>query len=290
MSEVSPAQGPVAGGTPVTISGANFGPDSVASFGGTQVSTKVLSPTELQALAPARSSPQAVDVTVSTDGLESRANFAGQFSYIGVQSRVGGYSLSNTTSSTQSAKVTFTVPAANCGSLPKKWGTQTVDEGALIDGAAGDTTGGVIVRCTGRAASYSELIEINGAVVPPKIVVDAGQVVTASVSEGSQGTTVTVSNGSKKSQTAAGEEGDLTGVDVGAFAANCTESTCAAVPRTTTVKFNGAVIDGHNPVVSGATVVNLEDASGNVESDVAKIKGATFKVKWESSCSTTSSC
>jgi hypothetical protein len=81
VTGVSPPLGPVAGGTVVDVSGTNFGSDSVVYFGGEAAPTTVVSSTELEATAPASAMGQPVDVTVSTGGLQSRADSAGQFSY-----------------------------------------------------------------------------------------------------------------------------------------------------------------------------------------------------------------
>ncbi len=73
VTGVSPAQGPVAGGTTVEVSGTNFGSDSVVSFGGQAAATTVVSSTELEATAPAAAVAESVDITVATGGLASRA-------------------------------------------------------------------------------------------------------------------------------------------------------------------------------------------------------------------------
>lgn len=54
-------------------------------------------------------------------------------------SRVAGYSMANTASTAQSAQVTFTVPTANCGGLPKKWGAQSVEEGVGLITETGES-------------------------------------------------------------------------------------------------------------------------------------------------------
>ena len=82
VMNVSPAAGPTAGGTAVTISGANFiaGATTVA-FGGTQATaTTVDSTTQVTATAPAGSAG-AVDISVTTSGGTSATSAADRFSY-----------------------------------------------------------------------------------------------------------------------------------------------------------------------------------------------------------------
>ena len=81
VTTVSPSQGPIAGGTSVTVTGANFGPGSTLSFGSISVPTTFVSSTELQAVTPAANQPSNVDVTVSSGGAVSRANFEDIFTY-----------------------------------------------------------------------------------------------------------------------------------------------------------------------------------------------------------------
>jgi hypothetical protein len=80
ISTVSPATGPHAGGTPVTITGSNFSPDTTVAFGAVAAtSVVVLSPTQITCDAPAQSGAGAVAVAVTTDaGTQSSA---GAFTY-----------------------------------------------------------------------------------------------------------------------------------------------------------------------------------------------------------------
>lgn len=67
ITSISPATGPPAGGTVVTINGIVFGADSVVSFGGTAAATTFVSSTRLTAVAPPHARG-AVTVTVSSNG------------------------------------------------------------------------------------------------------------------------------------------------------------------------------------------------------------------------------
>jgi len=95
ISSISPAQGPVGGGTLVTITGAGFLGSPIVTFGsgpGTEAATNVivLSPTELQATVPpcdcTPPPPEglAVPVTVTILGLgASPSNLNYEFTYLG---------------------------------------------------------------------------------------------------------------------------------------------------------------------------------------------------------------
>jgi hypothetical protein len=272
----------------VIVSGENFAPGSVVSFGGTPASTSFISSTQLSAIAPASPVARVVDTTVSTSGVGSRANDLDRFSYIGVQNRVAGYSRPNAASSPQSAGATFVVPWASCSGIPKG-STQTVDEGARLRTSSGDTIGGVAVSCVGTKATYAALVEINGSVMPSTVTVTAGQKVSVAITESTTNSTVTITRGTP-TQTATGPGATVTGEDLGSFAAGCSAANCLPVPKVTVTSFSGASLDGLNPAASGATLVNLQAASGQVEVAAAKTGTSTFKATWKSSCSKTTSC
>jgi IPT/TIG domain/Putative Ig domain len=83
VTGVSPITGPATGGTNVTVTGTNFTPTSTVSFGGGPATTTTyVSASELQATAPP-SCAGAVDVTVTSNGLTSRANNQDLFSSTG---------------------------------------------------------------------------------------------------------------------------------------------------------------------------------------------------------------
>ena len=80
VSSISPSAGPLVGGTPVTITGTGFTPDTAVEFGATAVSSTVVSTTEITVTAPSGSG--IVNVTVTTSGGTSPTTGTGdQFSY-----------------------------------------------------------------------------------------------------------------------------------------------------------------------------------------------------------------
>ena len=81
VESISPAGGPPAGGTAVTISGANLGEAKQVTFGATAAkSFTVLSPTSITAVSPAGTGT--VDVTVTTNTGTTPANPIDRFTYI----------------------------------------------------------------------------------------------------------------------------------------------------------------------------------------------------------------
>ena len=81
VTSVSPASGPTAGGTSVTINGTGFTGATAVSFGGTAASTfTVNSSSKITATAPAESAGT-VDVTVTTPGGTSATSANDQFTY-----------------------------------------------------------------------------------------------------------------------------------------------------------------------------------------------------------------
>jgi hypothetical protein len=81
ISSVSPRTGPIAGGTEVTISGVNFAPGSMVTFGGVPAaSVTVDSSSRIRAVSPARSSYGTVALQVNSGG--SLATVSNGYSYL----------------------------------------------------------------------------------------------------------------------------------------------------------------------------------------------------------------
>jgi hypothetical protein len=104
-TSISPTTGPPAGGTVVTISGRNFGQDSVVTFDNVAAATTFVSSTTLTAVAP-KHAPGSVDVTVSSGGQSS--TLLTPFSYF----LAAPTALSAIATSTTSVTMTWTGVAA----------------------------------------------------------------------------------------------------------------------------------------------------------------------------------
>jgi hypothetical protein len=82
VTGVSPASGPTAGGTAITISGTNFAAGATVTVGGTPATgVSVVSATQINATTPARAAG-AADVVVTVVGQSSATSPADQFTYI----------------------------------------------------------------------------------------------------------------------------------------------------------------------------------------------------------------
>jgi hypothetical protein len=80
VAGVSPATGPAAGGTTVTITGTNLGGATEVDFGGVPASFTINGDSSITAVAPAGSAGT-VDVTVTSDGGTSATDVGDQFTY-----------------------------------------------------------------------------------------------------------------------------------------------------------------------------------------------------------------
>ena len=82
VTAVSPASGPLAGGTRVTVTGSGFTGATAVSFGSTPASLfTVNSGTQITAASPAATSADPVDVNVTTPAGTSATSSADQFTY-----------------------------------------------------------------------------------------------------------------------------------------------------------------------------------------------------------------
>jgi Bacterial Ig-like domain (group 3)/IPT/TIG domain/Tyrosine-protein kinase ephrin type A/B receptor-like len=107
VTGVSPASGPLAGGTSVTITGSGFTGASAVAFGATAATSfTVNSDTSITATAPAGASVGAVDVTVTTPNGTSATSQNDQYTYTPVGSATASLTDSNG-KSIAGAAVTF---------------------------------------------------------------------------------------------------------------------------------------------------------------------------------------
>ncbi len=287
VTGISPTSGPVAGSTQVTVTGSSFDATSVVSFGGVAAPTTFVSSSELEAQSPATPTAAPVDVTVTTDGLGSRANPDDLFYYYGKQKRVAGYDASPSTAATQTALTTFSVPTAYCSGIPVG-GRQKEVEGAQIETSTGTTLVGVTVACNGPHPVYGVTAEVNGVGTAVSLNVSPGSTVTASASESTSETTLSLTKGTK-TRTVSGSGGAVSEEDVGVFSTHCSISNCDPVPRSTATQFSGTTIDGLNPTQAGS-LVSLKDAAGALQVAARKTGHEAFQTAWVASCGTTANC
>src|ERR1700743_3058939 len=83
---LAPAQGPVAGGTRVTIAGSGFTAATSVEFGGVAAgSVHVLSPSVLTAVTPAGAAGRGSIVVSTADGCSAQSNRTSTFAYVAAQ-------------------------------------------------------------------------------------------------------------------------------------------------------------------------------------------------------------
>jgi len=81
VSGLSPDNGPVGGGTTVTITGANFTDASIVDFGGNAVGFTINDDSSITVVTAAAEEPDTVDVTVTTPGGTSPKGAADRFTF-----------------------------------------------------------------------------------------------------------------------------------------------------------------------------------------------------------------
>jgi len=81
ITSISPTEGPLAGGTPVTITGSGFSGATSVDFGGILAYGVPTSDTSITVTAPAGETAEAVDLTITTTGGTSARSLADQFTY-----------------------------------------------------------------------------------------------------------------------------------------------------------------------------------------------------------------
>ncbi|HUZ52871.1 MAG TPA: IPT/TIG domain-containing protein [Streptosporangiaceae bacterium] len=113
ITTIVPKDGPITGGTPVTITGSAFTGATAVSFGGTPATYNVDSDTQITATSPAHAAGT-VDVTVTTPGGTSALTSVDQFTY------VNGADLALTMTAAPNpvvvgSKLTYTLTVANNG-------------------------------------------------------------------------------------------------------------------------------------------------------------------------------
>jgi IPT/TIG domain len=155
VSGVSPASGPVAGGTAVTITGTNFASGDTVSFGGAAATgVAVNSATSITANAPAGNAQNVggtVDVTVTGPGGTSPTSPADEYTYI-------------VSSSTYSISLAASTPAPAVGASVTLTATANKDIGPTPYGMSiVDASTGAIVSHVGSGSSFTATVSESSA-------------------------------------------------------------------------------------------------------------------------------
>jgi hypothetical protein len=201
-------------------------------------------------------------------------------------SHVAGYQVAPPAGSTATASTRFTVPTLTC---PSQFAFQAVLGGAELFIPGGSTGTGIVSVCNGQQAVYAPLLQVNGSSTLLSDAVAAGDVVTASVSEGPSSSAITVSDvtaGWTESQSGGG--GSATSAVVGFVAGNCGGTPqCSPAPEIGPTTFTGSLLDGQ-PLSAGstATVSDLTAGNGSVQiaAGPANRKTGAFSTTFRRSC------
>jgi phosphodiesterase/alkaline phosphatase D-like protein/phage gpG-like protein len=194
VSNVTPDEGPEAGGTSVTITGTNFNEAAAVEFGSSAATSfEVLSATSITAVVPAGAGT--VDVSVTTSGGTSATGSADKFSYVPVPTVVtkAASSIAQTTA-TLNATVNpnggevsschfeygTTEPyesSVPCSSLPGS-GSEPVAVSAALENLSANTTYRFRIVATNLGGTSTDILNAQAFKTPP----DAPTVVTEEAS------------------------------------------------------------------------------------------------------------
>jgi hypothetical protein len=171
VTSIAPNNGPVVGGTGVTITGTNFTGTTAVKFGGNTTTFTVSSATQIAANSPAGTAGT-VDVTVTTPGGTSVTSASDKFSYGSPQTWVSslGSDAGQCTRAapclTFSAAMTNTIPGGEIDALdPGDFGPVTITKAISIDGEAlgvggilpGPGTSGIVIN-----AGVKDVVNLRG--------------------------------------------------------------------------------------------------------------------------------
>jgi hypothetical protein len=169
VTGVSPANGPEAGGTSVTITGTNLTGATAVDFGNSSASVTADSATSITATAPAVASPATVDVTVTTAGGTSAKSQADQFTYLPPAPIVTGISPASGpqaggTSVTITGQNLENAMAVDFGNNPA---TVSTDTATSITATSPAGTGSVSVSVTTASGTGSATQQFTYIAPPP---------------------------------------------------------------------------------------------------------------------------
>jgi hypothetical protein len=238
VTMIAPSSGPAAGGTSVTITGANFSGASAVQFGAAYAPAfTVNSATSITATAPAGSGT--VDVTVTVDGFTSATSAADQFSY--------------------GAGPAVTAVAPNSGSAAG--GTAVTITGAGFTGATAVSFGGTAAASftVNSATSITATSPAGGGIVDVTVTTSAGTSATGAADGFTYIATPTVTAVSPNSGSNSG------GTNVTITGTNFTGATAVSFGGTPATNVNVASatsITATSPAGSGVVNVTVTAAGG----------------------------
>jgi len=169
VSALNVNQGPLTGGTGVTITGTNFANGDTVAFGGTPGTSVVInSPTSITATSPAGSASAAgatVDVTVSNGTGTSATSAADEFTYNFANGGYGVTLSATSTSPSVGTSVTLTATAnQNVGPTPYGISIYDVTTGtSLAHATTGTSLSATVSESSAIAQDYVAEIDNSGA-------------------------------------------------------------------------------------------------------------------------------
>jgi len=252
LTAVSPAQGPVAGGTQLTLTGTNFVSGATVRVGGTAATqVTVVSSTSITCLAPAHTAG-VVDVSVTTSG--GTATLEDAFTYIAAPTLTSVAPGNGPSSGGTALTLTGTGFTANAA------GTNTVTVGgAACTGvnAASDTQ----ITCTspaGTAGAAADVVVTNA---------NGSATLTGGFTYNAAPTITTVGPNAVGA-TSGGMHHTITGTGFVDNAAGTNTVTIGGNPCTNIVTVDDTTITCDSPaaVAAGATTLDVTNANGSASS------------------------
>jgi hypothetical protein len=171
VTAITPNNGPVGGGTGVTITGTNFTGTTAVKFGSNTTTFTVSSATQIAANSPAGTAGT-VDVTVTTPGGTSASSASDKFSYGSSQTWVSSFGSDSGQCTRGAPCLTFngamtnTIPGGEIDALdPGDFGPVTITKAISIDAEAlgvggilpGPGTNGIIIN-----AGVKDVVNLRG--------------------------------------------------------------------------------------------------------------------------------
>jgi IPT/TIG domain/Carboxypeptidase regulatory-like domain len=305
VAGINPTSGPTAGGTSVTINGANLSSASAVNFGATLGIITADSATSITATSPAESAGT-VDVTVTTPGGPSATSSADNFTYVTAPSVTGVIPNSGPTAGGTSVTVSGTnLSGATSESFGASSGVITADSTTSITATAppgGARTVDITVTTAGGISATSVADRFTY-VAPPTVTainptggsVAGGTTVTitgtslssaSGVKFGTTAGTITANSAASVTATAPAETAGTVDVTVTTLAGTSALSsadrfTYAAAPTVTALNPTSGSVTGGTAVtiagtnLSGATAVRFGTTAGSVTADSATSITAT---------------